>query len=106
MQVKEISVQELKKLLVEKTDFVLLDCRTRTENEIARIGGEVFIPVHELVHRISELDKKKPIVVYCHHGARSMFAAAMLLHSGFKAQSLCGGIDAWSAEIDNSVPRY
>jgi adenylyltransferase/sulfurtransferase len=56
---------------------------------------------------MKELDKNAEIVVYCHSGARSARATQMLRNAGFaKAKNLAGGIDAWSLEIDPSLPRY
>ncbi|MEK6941631.1 MAG: rhodanese-like domain-containing protein [archaeon] len=102
----EISVQELKKMLSEKKKFLLLDCRTKAEFEIAKIGGAKLVPLGELHEKMKEFGQKKEIVVFCHHSGRSKFAAAILSRAGFKARYLLGGIDAWSTEIDLSVNRY
>ena len=91
---------------MQKADFLLLDCRTKAEFEIAKISGCLLVPLNELSEKMKEFDLKKEIVVYCHHSSRSKFAAAVLSRAGFKARYLLGGIDAWSAEIDPSVKRY
>ena len=65
--------------------------------------------MNEVEARLSELEawKDKPLVVHCHHGMRSMRVANFLRANGFpQAQSMAGGIEAWSVEIDDSVPRY
>jgi rhodanese-related sulfurtransferase len=49
---------------------------------------------------------QREVVVYCHHGIRSRQGAAVLLAHGIVARSLSGGIDAWTTEIDPSLPRY
>lgn len=90
-------------------DWLLLDCRTPEEHATARITGSVLIPMQELSTRVEELAawRDKPIVVHCHHGVRSLRVAHWLRERGFPgARSMRGGIEAWSAEIDPSVPRY
>ncbi len=63
--------------------------------------------MHELPDRMGELDSGSEIVVYCHHGIRSAQVVALLRRGGFqRAVSLRGGINAWSLELDDSVPRY
>ncbi len=89
--------------------FLLLDCRTADEYAVAHIDGSRLIPMQELPARLAELEswRDKPIVVHCHHGMRSLKVAQWLREQGFSfAQSMTGGIDAWSAEIDPAVPRY
>ncbi len=92
-----------------ESGLVLLDCRTEEEWERARIEGAILIPLHELPERAHELDgyNGRPIVVYCHHGRRSLRAAAILRAAGHGgALSMTGGIERWSDEIDPRVPRY
>ncbi len=89
--------------------FLLLDCRTTDEYAVAHIDGSRLIPMQELPARLAELEswRDKPIVVHCHHGMRSLKVAQWLREQGFSfAQSMTGGIDAWSTEIDPAVPRY
>lgn len=91
------------------TCWLLLDCRTAEEHATARIDGAVLIPMQELAARVDELDawRDKPVIVHCHHGVRSLRVAHWLRERGFSgARSMRGGIEAWSAEIDPSVPRY
>lgn len=88
---------------------LLLDCRTPEEHTIARIEGAVLIPMQEIPERLGELEpwRDKPIVVHCHHGVRSLRVMRFLREKGFsQAQSMKGGIDAWSLEVDPSVTRY
>jgi rhodanese-related sulfurtransferase len=89
--------------------WLLLDCRTPEEHATARIAGAVLIPMQEISARLGEIEawRAKPIVVHCHHGVRSLRVAQWLRERGFAgARSLRGGIDAWSIEVDPSVPRY
>ena len=106
----EISTRELKELLASgaKESFVLLDVRELWEQEEARIEGSVLMPMGDVPSRAhQELDPESHIVAICHHGVRSMSVTAWLRDQGFeRAQSLRGGIDAWSAEVDPSIPRY
>lgn len=105
----ELSVQEVKQLLDASNDFYFLDCRESWEHETAAIDGAVLIPMSELNERASELEphRDQRIVVHCHHGRRSLQVAHALRNAGFsKAQSMAGGIDAWSQDIDPRVPQY
>lgn len=90
-------------------DFLLLDCRTPREFEVARIEKGVLVPLQELGARLEELKpySGKKIVVYCHHGMRSLRAAVGLRQQGLgDVWSMAGGIDLWSMDIDQAVPRY
>ena len=86
---------------------VLVDVRTPQEWQICRLDGAILIPLQELPSRLDELDPGEEIVVYCHVGVRSAMAVQFLRGSGFeRARNLEGGIDAWSAHVDPSTPRY
>lgn len=86
---------------------VLLDVREPWEHAIAALPGSVLIPLGTLQQRTSALDAHAEYVVYCHHGGRSAMAAQWLRSQGFaRVANLEGGIDAWSLEVDASVPRY
>ena len=88
---------------------LLLDCRTPEEHATAKIAGAVLIPMQDLPERVGELAAHRPlpVIVHCHHGMRSLRGAKWLREQGFtQAQSMRGGIDAWSQEIDSSVPTY
>ena len=89
--------------------MVLLDCRTDAERGIATIADSVHVPMNLLMARLPELRAHEgtPIVVYCHHGARSLQVTATLREAGFdEVHSLAGGIHLWSFDIDPSVPVY
>ena len=105
----EIACREVKQLLEDQAGFVLLDCREAEEYAIAAIDGAQLLPMSEIAERHAELADKQAdhVVVYCHHGMRSAQVANWLRQQGFaRAQSMAGGIDQWSLEIDPSVPRY
>jgi adenylyltransferase/sulfurtransferase len=85
----------------------LVDVREPWEWEIGRIAGAVLAPLDDLDQHTGQLDKAGPVVTYCHHGRRSLWARQVLLEAGFRnVRSLAGGIDAWSREIDPEQPRY
>jgi len=106
----ELSVTEAAARLADPAAApLLLDCRTPDEHAVARIAGAVLIPMQELPDRVAELDahRDRPIIVHCHHGMRSLRVTRWLRERGFPAaQSMAGGIDAWSTEIDPAVPKY
>ncbi len=88
--------------------LVLLDVREPWEFATAQIVGSKTMPMGEIPARaFQELDPDTHIVTICHSGVRSLNVAVWLRNQGFeKVQSLSGGIDAWSREIDPAVPRY
>jgi rhodanese-related sulfurtransferase len=88
--------------------LVLLDVREPWEFATAQIAGSKTIPMGEIPARaFQELDPDAHIVTVCHSGVRSLNVAVWLRNQGFeKVQSLSGGIDAWSSEVDPAVPRY
>jgi adenylyltransferase/sulfurtransferase len=90
-------------------DFLLLDCRKPNELEIAKIEPSLFIQMQTMPDRVDELMqyKDRDVVVYCHHGRRSLRAASFLRHLGFdRVMSMAGGIDRWSEEIDPDMASY
>ena len=107
---KEIIPVEMVEIMKnDANNFLLLDVREPAEHEIARIEGAKLIPLGELPQRIDELEdyRNKTIIIYCHHGIRSLKAVNYLQDRAFPSlQSLKGGIESWSLEVDSSVPRY
>jgi rhodanese-related sulfurtransferase len=104
----EITPEEVKAKLDRAEEFTLLDVREPWEFETAWIGGAKLMPMGDVPTRAhQELDPEDTIIVICHHGVRSMNVTAWLRQQGFeKAQSMRGGIDAWSRRVDGSVPKY
>ncbi|MCI0362636.1 MAG: hypothetical protein L0Y44_05460 [Phycisphaerales bacterium] len=105
----EVSPQQVQELRARGADFVLLDCRTPDEHDLAAIEGDRLVPMLDLDLHLPELGdlKERPIVVYCHTGRRSLTVTAVLREHGFKdVRSMAGGIERWSLEIDPNVPRY
>ncbi len=106
MNIPTVTVQDLKALRDQKKPHLLLDVREPDEYEQCSIAGSTLIPLGQLQQKFSELPKDKEIIVHCHHGGRSARAVAFLAQQGDPAKNLAGGIDAWSEQIDPSVPRY
>jgi rhodanese-related sulfurtransferase len=105
----EIDVHEVKQLIDNQAEFLLVDCRESDENKYCQIDGCHLLPMNETPNRLSELEphRQSQIVVYCHHGGRSFQVVQWLRSQGFsQAQNMSGGIDAWSQAIDPSIPRY
>lgn len=105
----EVDVQSVSSALANAEPFFFMDCREASEFATAHIEGAQLFPMSELQERIGELEqyKQQRVVVHCHHGGRSLRVANWLRAQGFdQAQSMAGGIDAWSLQIDTEVPRY
>ena len=102
----QVSPQALAEALRSDTPPRLIDVRTQEEWELSRIPGAT-LSTEQLTQALMRGPKDTPVVFHCHHGQRSLDAASYLAGHGFKnARSLTGGIDAWSIEVDASVPRY
>ncbi len=104
----EVSVQEMKKAYDDpKLGVKLLDVREPFEYDIAHIKGVPLMPMNELASRFTELDPNSQLYLICKTGSRTLKAVEFLKERGYKyAKSVKGGIDAWSDEIDHTVPRY
>ena len=102
-----ITPQEVKARLDRGEDLMLLDVRNPWEYTVARIPGSTLIPLAELPYRLDALPQDKDVVVVCHTGNRSLQATLFLRQRGLeRVKNLAGGIDAWSTQVDPSVPRY
>jgi rhodanese-related sulfurtransferase len=93
--------------LASDTPPSLVDVREDWERETAAIPGSLHIPLGDLPARLHELPQDTAVVLYCHHGGRSLQAAMWLEAQGFDdIANLDGGIEAWSRELDDTIPRY
>lgn len=103
----QITPKELKRRLELGMQLAVLDVREEDEVALAPFPCATHIPMAELPSRLEELDPDEEIVVLCHHGIRSAQVVGYLVERGFtRVYNLSGGIDAWSREVDPSVPRY
>ncbi|HYE26126.1 MAG TPA: rhodanese-like domain-containing protein, partial [Clostridia bacterium] len=101
----EITPEELKSRMSGEEAPTVVDVREPWERAVASIEPSAHIPMADVPARVQELDPDEHIVVYCHHGVRSMNVTAWLRQQGFeRVQSLRGGIDRWSKEVDPKVP--
>jgi rhodanese-related sulfurtransferase len=106
----ETSPQEVQSRIDAGEPLALIDVREPAEFAITRIEGATLIPMREIPASLQQLEAKAgetTLIVFCHHGVRSLNVAHWLREQGVTAcQSMAGGIDAWSALVDPSVPRY
>ncbi len=104
----EITPEDVKSKLDAREAFTLLDVREPWEVAAAWIEGAKLMPMGDIPSRAhQELDPEEHIVVVCHHGVRSMNVTVWLRQQGFeRVQSMRGGIDAWSRQVDGKVPMY
>ncbi len=112
MEIQEMTVKELKALLESgANDFVLLDVRNPHEYGIAKIPGSVLVPLPDIengdgVAKVKELLNGHRLIAHCKLGGRSAKALAILKEAGITGTNVKGGINAWSQEVDASVPQY
>jgi adenylyltransferase/sulfurtransferase len=106
----EITAREAKAAIDSGRPMVLVDCREPGEHALTRIDGADLIPMGTVPSRLGELEARadqSTLVVYCHHGVRSLNLVRWLRDRGVaNCQSMAGGIDAWSIEVDPTVARY
>jgi rhodanese-related sulfurtransferase len=104
----EITPTEVKHLIDAGEELSLLDIREPEEHQICQLPGATLIPMREVSKQFDRLEEvPMPLIVFCHHGVRSMMVVAWLREQGLmECQSMAGGIDQWSREIDPKVPRY
>lgn len=105
----EINPREAAEWLAGDEPPLLIDCREPSEHDICRIDGSELVPLNffaaQAPLRIN--DAAQPVIVYCHHGIRSMRAVHWLRGKGFRqAFSMRGGIEAWALDVDPSLARY
>lgn len=111
-EIPEMTVQELKTLLDSPAkDYVLLDVRNPNEYEIAQIPGSVLVPLPEIengdgIEKVRRLTNGHRLIVHCKLGGRSAKALGLLKQAGIEGTNVKGGIQAWSQDIDSSVPTY
>ncbi len=106
---QEITAGELAKLQANGHAVRLIDVRQAWENQLAKLPDSLHIPLNDLPTRAAEVPTNAAalVVIYCHHGVRSLSAVHYLHRLGYHhVRSLAGGIDAWSCEVDPTIPRY
>lgn len=109
MQKTEITVAEIKDLVAQfpRPDLMFIDVREPWEFEICKIPGSELLTENNMEEVFAKAKSIQNVVLYCHHGMRSLNAALYFKDHGLaQARSLKGGIDLFSQAIDNSIPRY
>jgi monothiol glutaredoxin len=102
----EMSVRELQELLVSGEEFRFIDVRTEREYEAAHVEGSTLLDQSEY-EKLMKAPRSTKIVLMCHHGPRGVNTGTQFVQRGFSnVFNVVGGIDAWSLEIDSSIPRY
>jgi len=106
----EMTPAEAKRRLDAGEAIALIDVREPSESQICSLPGAELIPLDTIPGRLAELDGRADdglLLLYCHHGIRSLNAVGWLRSHGVEnCQSLAGGIDRWSKQVDPTVPRY
>lgn len=113
----EISPREVKAMIDRGEPFTLIDCRTPLEYEIVRLPGATLLPIQEAAGQPEEIEALRekqgansgngPVIVYCHHGVRSLQMTMFLRQQGVTgAKSMAGGIDLWAIDVEPGMKRY
>jgi adenylyltransferase/sulfurtransferase len=103
----QIDPLEVKRRLDAGEQLLLVDVREPWEFDICRIAGAKLMPLGSLPSNLPVFEQADEIIIYCHHGMRSLDAVAWLRQQGVEgARSMAGGIERWSREVDPAVPRY
>jgi len=106
-QKMQIAPEELSRRLQEVDPPVIVDVRSREEWDAVHLQGSEFLTQELMQQMMTDWAKDREIVFLCHHGVRSLDAASYFAGHGFSnVKSLSGGIDAWSVQVDPSLPRY
>lgn len=105
--VESLSPVEVKKILDSDKNIKLIDVREIWEHETAKISNSELMPLSNFSNEAKKLNPKDKLIIYCHHGNRSLRVCNYLNQLGFENLiNLEGGIEAWSHEIDPSIPTY
>lgn len=103
----DIDVQALFRLMSQGASHTVLDVREPVEIEICAIENSLAIPMQQIPGCLDALPRNNPLIVLCHHGARSRMVTEYLRSNGFdNALNLAGGIDAWAHKIHPGMARY
>ena len=107
MSIVQLTPQQVQDGLQKQPAPLLLDVREEDEVRLCALPGSLHIPMNLIPLRHNELPDDVPIIVYCHHGIRSLNVARYLANVGFENMAnLQGGIDAWARQIDPTMARY
>ena len=106
----EVTPLEIKQMLDAGDSIHLIDVREMSEHQLTRIEGAELVPMRTVPAALSKLEglaEEGALIVFCHHGVRSMQVVNWLRDQGVSdCQSMAGGIDRWSLDVDPALPRY
>jgi rhodanese-related sulfurtransferase len=103
----EVTPREVNELLTRGEKILLVDVREPWEHETCRIEGATLISLRDIAANLAQFEEADNVVLYCHHGMRSLDAAAWLRSQGVEgARSMAGGIERWAVDVDPRIPRY
>ena len=107
MTVKDMAPSELAAQIAAGELWQVIDVRESWEVDLASVDGSMHVPMATVPERLPDLDPERPTAVLCHSGVRSARVADYLVTHGFQTVvNVAGGIDAWSLEVDEAIPRY
>jgi len=106
MSIPEITPAEFISRREQGAPLTLLDVREPWELAVANVPDTLNIPMGEVTQRLSEIDRRQPVVVLCRSGRRSLEVAKLLQQNGYEVSNLAGGILAWSRDVDATIPTY
>jgi rhodanese-related sulfurtransferase len=105
--IPEATPAEIQQRLQAGEDLLLVDVREPGEVGIAALPDALVCPMSRAAEWIDRLPKEQPLIIFCHHGIRSMQVAMALAQRGHRnVTNMSGGIDLWSTQVDPGVPRY
>jgi rhodanese-related sulfurtransferase len=103
----DVTPAQLKQWFAERRALTLIDVRDPEEWALVHLPGAELLPVGQIAEWSQRLDPQQELVLYCHHGIRSLHAAMFLAAHGFnRVMHLRGGLDAYSQQVDPTIPRY
>jgi rhodanese-related sulfurtransferase len=103
----DVTPAQLKQWFAERRALTLIDVRDPEEWALVHLPGAELLPVGQIAEWSQRLDPQQELVLYCHHGIRSLHAAMFLAAHGFnRVMHLRGGLDAYSQQVDPNIPRY
>jgi rhodanese-related sulfurtransferase len=103
----EIAPRDVKDFLARGGKLFFVDVREKWEYDTARIEGATLIHLRDIPANLARFEDAGDIVLFCHHGMRSLDAAVWLRSQGLEgARSMAGGIDRWAVEVDSAIKRY
>ncbi len=104
--IKSVTPVQAKELLKD-SKWRFIDVRETWEYELANINGSELMPMSNFYQYMQKLGKNENLLIICHHGVRSLSICSLLIDNGYNnVINLEGGIDAWSQQVDPSIPLY